>query len=155
MFGKPSPFVLPPMPDDILTILPRSGIYPKVATRSPAGAPSTKLTAAAPHLASIIALPGAPPADLVARGRLSAKFFFNGAHAPLMLWRNYADHIYIGTFNAGTHLPPAGSLDATQTNPEGHDKELFMRLVRKMMQWTPEDRCTAADLSRDPWINSH
>ena len=65
-----------------------------------------------------------------------------------MLWRNYADHIYIGTFNAG-------SFDATQTNPEGHGNELFIRLVRKMIQRTPGARSTAADLNRDPWINSH
>ncbi len=89
------------------------------------------------HLASIIALLGPPPTDLVARGRVNAKFFSAS-----------------GTFTTAALLP-ASSLDATETTLEGHDKELFMQLMRRMMQWTPEHRGTAADLVRDPWICSH
>ena len=64
-----------------------------------------------------------------------------------------ADHP--GTLNAGIPLLPARSLDAMETNLDGHDKALFMQLARKMIQWTPEDRSTAADLLKDTWINSH
>ena len=38
---------------------------------------------------------------------------------------------------------------------EGEDKDLFLRLMQKMLQWEPEKRSTAAELAQDEWIHKH
>jgi serine/threonine-protein kinase SRPK3 len=35
------------------------------------------------------------------------------------------------------------------------DKDGFLRLMRKMLQWEPEKRSSARELADDNWINSH
>ncbi|KAK0629587.1 kinase-like domain-containing protein [Bombardia bombarda] len=87
------------------------------------------------HIGSMITLLGPPPAELVARGRLSHKLFSEQ-----------------GTYNAFIPLPSSVSLEEIETNLEGEDKKLFMQVMRKMLQWKPEDRSTAKDMLQDPWI---
>ena len=36
---------------------------------------------------------------------------------------------------------------------DGEEKERFLIFVRKMLRWMPEDRETAAQLLRDPWLS--
>ena len=36
---------------------------------------------------------------------------------------------------------------------EDSNKEAFLRFVRKMVQWRPEDRQTAKELLEDDWLN--
>jgi hypothetical protein len=47
------------------------------------------------------------------------------------------------------------SLEKLETNLEGADKELFLQLMGKMLQWAPEDRKTPRELISDPWITKH
>lgn len=44
------------------------------------------------------------------------------------------------------------SLEKLETNLEGADKELFLQLMVKMLQWVPEDRKTPRELINDPWV---
>lgn len=37
---------------------------------------------------------------------------------------------------------------------EGRRKELFLQFMQKMLQWAPEDRQNAVELSHDPWLNN-
>lgn len=45
------------------------------------------------------------------------------------------------------------SLEAEEENLEGEEKILFLRFLRKMIQWVPEDRKSANELAKDPWLN--
>ncbi|GAB1320439.1 hypothetical protein MFIFM68171_10649 [Madurella fahalii] len=90
------------------------------------------------HLAEMIALLGPPPQDLLARGNLSHKFFSDG-----------------GTFSGGIPLPAQIPLEERETSLEGEQKERFLRLMRKMLQWEPEKRSSARELVEDEWIREH
>lgn len=45
-------------------------------------------------------------------------------------------------------------LDDCVTCMTGEEKELFLKFVRKMLQWLPEERRTAKELREDPWLQS-
>ena len=36
---------------------------------------------------------------------------------------------------------------------KGRNKAMFLEFVRGMLAWRPEDRKTAAELLKDPWLN--
>ncbi|KAF2225825.1 kinase-like domain-containing protein [Elsinoe ampelina] len=42
----------------------------------------------------------------------------------------------------------------TVTKLDGEDKVEFLRIMRKMLQWDPDDRPSAAELLEDPWMKS-
>ena len=46
-------------------------------------------------------------------------------------------------------MPARTSLEQSEENLEGSDKEVFLRFVRRMVQWRPEDRQTADQLLGD------
>ncbi|KAJ7018671.1 hypothetical protein C8F04DRAFT_1214542 [Mycena alexandri] len=81
------------------------------------------------HLAEMIALI-CPPPSFVAQGALSYKFFSN-------------------------QVPPPVSLEQLETNLEGTDRELFLQLMSKMLQWKPQNRLTPKQLVEDPWLKKH
>ncbi|KAI1921089.1 hypothetical protein LOZ12_001108 [Ophidiomyces ophidiicola] len=89
------------------------------------------------HLASIIGLLGPPPLGLLKRGTVSAEFFTAE-----------------GKFKGGIELPPASSLDQIEARYQGQDQDLFLKFVRKMIQWAPDNRSTANELLHDAWLNS-
>lgn len=110
------------------------------------------------HLAEIIALLGPPPKNLLARGNLTPKFFteegkqfenFTPTLQPLAI-----DILMPGTssgcFNAGINVPTSTSLEEIETDLAGEDKVQFLRFMRKMLQWAPEQRSPAEDLYQDP-----
>ncbi|TFY61232.1 hypothetical protein EVJ58_g4639 [Rhodofomes roseus] len=45
------------------------------------------------------------------------------------------------------------SLESLETQLEGEEKAEFLRFMRRMLQWEPEKRATAAELLRDPWFS--
>ncbi|KAJ5919464.1 hypothetical protein N7454_009299, partial [Penicillium verhagenii] len=87
------------------------------------------------HLAEMIRLLGPPPASLLARGNLSQKFFTEE-----------------GDLHAGVSVGAHTPLEQREASLEGEDKEQFLRLVRKMLQWEPEKRSSARELEMDDWI---
>ena len=58
-----------------------------------------------------------------------------------------------GQWRGEIALPKRTSLEESETYLEGSNKEAFLRLMRKMIQWRPEDRQTAAELMEDDWLN--
>lgn len=60
----------------------------------------------------------------------------------------------IGQWIADVPIPSDMTLERCEMFLEGENKKAFLRLVRGMLQWRPEDRKTARELAQDPWINS-
>ncbi|KAJ5958621.1 uncharacterized protein N7479_005771 [Penicillium vulpinum] len=89
------------------------------------------------HLAEMIRLLGPPPPGLLARGNLTQNFFSEEGDlcaAELV----------------GEHIP----LEQRETSLEGEEKEKFLCLVRKMLQWEPEKRSSAMELEQDEWVQA-
>ncbi|KAK3048122.1 hypothetical protein LTR09_010461 [Extremus antarcticus] len=89
------------------------------------------------HLAEVVGLLGLPPADLLSRGSRSKEFFTRD-----------------GQWCADFDIPHDTSLEASEEKFNDEDKAEFLRLVRSMLRWMPEDRKTAKDLLDDAWLNS-
>jgi hypothetical protein len=60
----------------------------------------------------------------------------------------------LGEWKADVDVPSDVSLENSVTRFEGEKKEKFLTFVRGMLQWRPEDRKTAAQLLKDPWLRS-
>ncbi|KAJ5115187.1 hypothetical protein NUU61_000946 [Penicillium alfredii] len=89
------------------------------------------------HLAEMICLLGPPPPSLLARGKSTPKFFSED-----------------GEFCAGVSVQGHTPLQERETSLEGQEKEKFLRLVRKMLQWEPEKRSSAKELEQDEWVQN-
>lgn len=44
------------------------------------------------------------------------------------------------------------SLEKLEHQLDGADKDEFLRFLRRMLCWAPEDRATAKELLFDPWL---
>ncbi|GAW18733.1 hypothetical protein ANO14919_082150 [Xylariales sp. No.14919] len=89
------------------------------------------------HLADMIALLGQPPQHLLSRGNLSSKFFSDK-----------------GEFQGGIPVPDPITLEEIETNLDGKDKEMFLRLMRMMLQWEPSLRSSAKELGDCEWLRA-
>ncbi|KAJ9195522.1 hypothetical protein DTO021D3_5092 [Paecilomyces variotii] len=89
------------------------------------------------HLAEMICLLGPPPPTLLARGNMTRKFFSKE-----------------GNFCAGIPVKEHTPLEERETTFEGQEKEKFLCLVRKMLQWEPGKRSSAKELEEDEWLQS-
>ena len=49
---------------------------------------------------------------------------------------------------------PNISLESSEENLEGENKILFLKFIRKMLRWVPEERHSAKQLLEDPWLRS-
>lgn len=58
-----------------------------------------------------------------------------------------------GEWRAEIPVPDHTSLEESEEILQGSDKEAFLRFMRKMIQWRPEDRQTASQLLEDDWLN--
>ncbi|KAB8263056.1 kinase-like domain-containing protein [Aspergillus pseudonomiae] len=87
------------------------------------------------HLAEMINLLGPPPPGLLTQGKQSHKFFSD-----------------TGEFHEPTLLQNLTPLEQRETTLEGEDKESFLRMMRRMLQWEPEKRSPAKELAEDEWI---
>lgn len=59
-----------------------------------------------------------------------------------------------GHFSAGIPVPERNPLEKRETRLEGQDKEMFLCLVRKMLQWEPGKRSSAGELEEDEWLQA-
>ncbi|OSS49897.1 hypothetical protein B5807_05812 [Epicoccum nigrum] len=90
------------------------------------------------HFAEMTGLLGPLPPSLLARAALRSKF--------------YSDH---DEWCAGTPLPDPRPLEKRLTVLSGEDRDLFLRFMRKVLQWEPEKCSTAAEFAKDEWILKH
>ncbi|GBE87440.1 hypothetical protein SCP_1101160 [Sparassis crispa] len=88
------------------------------------------------YLAELIALLGPPPKELLDRAR-SRHLFFDD--------EGLLKHKHL--------FPQLRSLEQSVTVLEGEEKALFLNFARSMLQWLPENRKTAKELLRDPWLH--
>lgn len=65
----------------------------------------------------------------------------------------HVTNLYPGQVRDPSDIPASLSLESSEENLEGRRKELFLQFMRKMLQWVPEDRHSAAELLHDPWLN--
>ncbi|OQD71476.1 hypothetical protein PENPOL_c001G09681 [Penicillium polonicum] len=89
------------------------------------------------HLAEVISILGSPPSDLLKRGERSHEFFTKD-----------------GEWNNQINVPRGMSLESSEERLSGRNKEMFLKFMRGMLQWRPEDRKTAKQLLKDPWLDS-
>ncbi|KAK2768826.1 hypothetical protein FQN54_000686 [Arachnomyces sp. PD_36] len=78
-------------------------------------------------LAEMTALLGPPPPNFLKRNEKSLEFWDESGN-----WRDQTEE-------------SEGIL-------EGENKELFMKFMRKMLRWVPEERASAAELLEDEWM---
>jgi serine/threonine-protein kinase SRPK3 len=45
------------------------------------------------------------------------------------------------------------SIEKEEENLQGEEKIIFLQFIRKMVQWVPEDRKSAKELLKDPWLD--
>ncbi|KAL9000350.1 MAG: hypothetical protein Q9169_001067 [Polycauliona sp. 2 TL-2023] len=88
------------------------------------------------HLAEMVALIGPPPPEILKKGKRTAEFFDKN-----------------GEWRAEIPIPPRTCLEDSENFLHGSNKEAFLRFIRKMIQWRPEDRQTASDLLKDDWLS--
>ncbi|QPG96452.1 hypothetical protein C2857_004238 [Epichloe festucae Fl1] len=87
------------------------------------------------HLAEMVSLLGPPPKRFLDMHEQSRKY-----------WDSK------GNWIASTPIP-AQSLESREIKLEGEEKELFLKFVRKVLRWLPEDRASAEDLYQNEFLN--
>lgn len=51
-------------------------------------------------------------------------------------------------------IPKSVALEENEDFLEVENRDIFIRFVKGMLQWRPEDRKTAEELLQDPWLNN-
>ncbi|EEQ31592.1 hypothetical protein McanMca71_006105 [Microsporum canis] len=87
-------------------------------------------------LAEIVSLLGQPPPAFLQRSKESLKYWDESG-----TWRGLVEI-------------PNNSLEDSDKYMKGRNQEIFMEFMRKMLRWVPEERQSARELLRDPWLNS-
>ena len=109
------------------------------------------------HLAEMIAYLGPPPRDMLEKSEYANKYFDSSGKAHQVLVSFFSacvsDPWKLGKWKCLAEIPPT-SLADIESNLEGEQQENFLRFIRKMLQWRPEDRPTAKELLSDPWLRS-
>lgn len=62
---------------------------------------------------------------------------------------------FLGDVFTETPLQERVPLEDRETTLEGEDKEEFLCLMRKMLQWEPGKRSSPKELEKDEWIGKH
>lgn len=86
------------------------------------------------HLAEMVACLGPPPREFLDRSIHSSKLFDDQGNWKLKL-----------------EIPKLSLEDCK--NVSGEERELFLDMMRKMLTWLPEERQTAKELAKHPWLN--
>ena len=91
------------------------------------------------HLRQMVALMGPPPPNLLERSNDLPEF---------------REHVFDENGQWKSKLPMIEmSLESKESLLDGQDKAEFLRLMKRILQWDPDMRPTAAELCEDPWLN--
>ncbi|THC93688.1 hypothetical protein EYZ11_006832 [Aspergillus tanneri] len=88
------------------------------------------------HLALMVGLIGPPPSEFVKRSETTEQCFDSTGS-----WVALEDATV-----------PSVSLESLERRLSGQEKESFLRFMRSMLKWLPEERKTANQLLQDPWL---
>lgn len=107
----------------------------------------------------MIRLLGPPSPSFLARGNLTHKFFSEEGNSsiPFLIYRKcqlLTVSAILGDLCAGELVGEHIPLEQRETSLDGEEKEMFLRLVRKMLQWEPEKRSSAMELEQDEWVQA-
>ncbi|KAJ5730334.1 CMGC protein kinase [Penicillium malachiteum] len=91
------------------------------------------------QFADIVRLLGPPPADIL-KPRSKALDYFD----PTGKLKSDKFNVEKRTFESAE----------TIMDEDSEEKALFLDFIHGMIQWRPEDRKIAAELLKDPWLNS-
>ncbi|KAF7122249.1 hypothetical protein CNMCM5793_000206 [Aspergillus hiratsukae] len=86
------------------------------------------------HLAEMQVVLGDPPIEFLARSETSLEFWDKN-----------------GKWKSATPVPEY-DLDTLEARLQGDEKYDFLRFLRRMLCWLPEERATAKELLFDPWL---
>ncbi|KAJ4129205.1 hypothetical protein NW768_007740 [Fusarium equiseti] len=104
------------------------------------------------HLGQITALLGPPPQDLLSEGERTSNFYEHSVTT-----RNRKKHTsqvrYTGQLKDPGCVPDDFTFESSITCMEGEEKGKFIRFIKRMMKWDPDERATASELLEDPWLN--
>lgn len=89
----------------------------------------------------MIDLLGSPPPGFLAAGRQAQKFF-----------SETGEFREKGLLKGPT---PLEQRETTLKGEDGEDRERFLRMMRRMLQWEPAKRSSARELAEDVWIRKH
>ena len=109
------------------------------------------------HLAEMISILGPPALKPLSQGTLWSKFFSeDGESICLLPYFLVILACASGKFHGGIDIPPSISLEQLEMAFEDEeDKQMFLRLIRKMLQWNPQDRHTLKQLMDDEWVRKY
>ncbi|KAL9117895.1 MAG: hypothetical protein Q9187_005561 [Circinaria calcarea] len=85
----------------------------------------------------MIAYLGPPPTEFLRRSKEYSEYFDKD-----------------GNWDGFIAIPQNLSLEDSEENLKGKNKELFLQFMRSMLRWVPEERKTAKELLEDPWLNT-
>ncbi|KAF3491769.1 CMGC/SRPK protein kinase [Arthroderma uncinatum] len=88
------------------------------------------------HLALVVVLIGRPSSEFVRRSETTAQYF-----DPSGGWIAHEDAVI-----------PSVSLESLEKRLSGKERDSFLQFMGSMLKWLPEERSTAKQLLKDPWL---
>ncbi|KAI4628192.1 hypothetical protein J4E80_002330 [Alternaria sp. BMP 0032] len=89
------------------------------------------------HVSEMVAYLGMPPLEYTQSNDITKKVFDKQGH-----WTGGSRSVTI----------PKISLEERVSGLEGEEKELFLDFIRSMLRWRPEERKSATELLKHPWM---
>lgn len=121
------------------------------------------------HLGQITTLIGPPPSDFLSRGERTWEFYEssdttqdsdgtteNEKKGTTKDQKKDKRAVrYTGQLKDLGWIPHDFDFDSSIASMEGEEKGRFIRFIKRMLKWDPDERATASELLEDPWLNQH
>jgi len=115
------------------------------------------------HVAEMVAYFGLPPEEFLHRSEVTRNVFNEHGESYYLVmspWPSQTPNainsidLHLGEWlgAGGVDIPPI-SLEGSEENLGGRNKEGFLHFMRSMLRWLPEERKSVRELLDDPWLN--